>query len=216
MPTKKRKAAAARPATPITAVETKPAEAVRFSAFARKIIEGVKDRLEGEFESFLGHSNVEEQRLMLNILGDYDNRCMGENPRSPGEYEIFLYSAIERQVSGDVCVVLPHDDMVPQVEEFIAALEKKRKPKNWLERTKPETQDGTETRLSRQFRNEMEFFARDAGKQSMSLMFDILARWNSLANDPQMKKFDNTLAAAAEMELDKLRAKAAAEKAVAA
>ncbi len=42
-------------------------------------------------------------------------------------------------------------------------------------------------------------------------MLGILARWNEIANDPGMNTLPNTLAVAAEMELDALRAKIAAK-----
>jgi hypothetical protein len=42
-------------------------------------------------------------------------------------------------------------------------------------------------------------------------MSDILARWNELYRDPEITALPDVLAAAAEMELDALRAKNAAE-----
>ena len=42
---------------------------------------------------------------------------------------------------------------------------------------------------------------------------NIFARWNELARDPDLDTLPNTLAIAAQIELDKLRADTAAEKA---
>jgi hypothetical protein len=170
-----------------TVAEPKTDEQPRFSAFTRKIFAQVKDPLEGQFERFLEDATVEEQRLMIEILSDRESRTCGGRPRSPGEYEIGLYSAIESQISDCVCVVLPHDDMAPQVEDFIAAPERRRKPRKAAEYVpyKPETNEEIVKRFSARFRAEVELFARDAGRPSLGLMIDILARWNQIHADPE-------------------------------
>jgi hypothetical protein len=215
--TKSQHASTTNPATPISSVpEKQPAESARLSAFTRKVFARVKDRLETEFESFLECSTVEEQRLLIEILNDHSNRSSYAKPRSPGAYEISLYGAIERQVSNCICVVVPEDDMVPQVEEFIAALERKggSKKRN-AEPFKSPTDNEITASFAHRFLVESQLFVERAGQPSLRLMLDMLARWNEIQNDPETGKLKNILAVAAEIELDKLRAKTAAESAAA-
>ncbi|MGA2713294.1 MAG: hypothetical protein ABSG41_09310 [Bryobacteraceae bacterium] len=214
MPTTKRNRPAQSLATPITE-HPKPVDKQppALSEFARQVYEQVKVRLEGEFESFEEHSTIEEKRLLIEILNDHMNRSSGGRPRSPGEYEIPLYSAIERQISGRTCVVIDDDHMVPQVEEFIAAMERKSWKRKPYDPSKRDTEDEIRDRFEASFRREVDLFARDAGQPSFLLMKDILARWNELAHDPGAGKLPNVLAVAAEMELDRLRAETAAEEA---
>ena len=182
------------------------------SKFARQIYQNVKDRLEGEMNDFLEDATLEEARFMIEVLNHRSNNTFGL-PRGPGEYEIPIYSAIQDQMDcGSAIVVVSDSDMVPKVEEFIAALEKKRWRKPPYDPRKPaETEDEILDRFERSFRSEIDLFARDAKRPSFILMGAILARWNELARDPDIKKLPNTLAVAAEMELDRYRAETVVE-----
>jgi hypothetical protein len=177
---------------------------------ARQIYEQVQSRLKSEFGHFREYSTLEEKRLLIEILNDHTNRS-GSLARRPGEHEVALYSAIQRQLDDCLCVVVPCDDWVPLVENFIAALHRKTWKRAPYDPSKRETADELRDRLAKSFRSEVEIFARDAGQPSLSLMRDILARWNELAHDPELKGFPNTLEVAAQIELDKLRADTAAE-----
>jgi hypothetical protein len=176
---------------------------------ARQVYAQVKYRLENEMDGFLENATLEEARFMIEVLNQRSSNTFGV-PRGPAEYEIPIYSAIQDQIDcGSACVVVPNQDMISKVEEFIAALETKRWKKpahNWNA-----TEDEILDRFERSFRSEVELFARDAKRPSFILMRDILSRWNELARDPEIGALPNTLAIAAEMELEKLRAKTAAE-----
>jgi len=193
------------------ATEIKPAAEPKPTEFVRKIHACVSDRLESEFEHFREHANIEEKRLMIEILNEHMNRSGYHGaPRSPIDREIYLYSAIERQLSDNVCVVVPRDEMVPYIEDFINKLDRRWPPKSHSSR-KPESEDEIMERFASNFRTEIELFARDAGKPSFWLMSKIIARWNEINRDSQARKVPNILAVAAEIELEKLLAEKAAE-----
>jgi hypothetical protein len=205
----KRAAAPAQISAPTENEKTIAKPSPALSKFARQVYESVKDRLEYKFEGFLEGATLEELRFMIEVMGDWDNRNSYGRPRSPGDFEIPIYGAIQRQLDGNICVVVPDDEMVGPVEEFIVALQKKRwKPAPYKTDT-PEKE--IRAGFEESFRSDADLFARDAGLPSFRLMRDILARWNELHRDPEINKLPNTLAIAAEMELDKYRAEAAAE-----
>lgn len=180
------------------------------SRFAHQVYVQVKARLENEIEGFLEDATLEESRFMIEVLNDRSQSLVA--PRFPGEYEIPLFSAIQKQLEGYpyACVIVPDQGMVPQVEKFIAALEKKSTRARSDSHHTP-TEEEARDRFAACFRGQVELFARDAGRHSLVLMRDILARWNEMQSDPEMTDEPNLLAAAAELELDSRRAAMAAK-----
>ncbi len=192
----------------IAEVPARSKDAVRISAVARQIRKQVNESLRSQLESFAENAALEEQRFMIEVMREWDGRSGMGSPRRISDHEVPLYGAIQRQLDDCLCVVVPRDEMVDRVNEFINALDKEPiRPKT----RQPVTEDDITARLERQFRAEFELFARDAKQPSLRLMLGILARWNEIANDPGMNTLPNTLAVAAEMELDALRAKIAAK-----
>ncbi len=187
----------------------KDANEVRFSKTARLIFARVKEQLESYFESFLKHANIEEQRLMTELLMQHDNRSGFGQPRGISDYEIPLISAIERLMSDKICVVLPNDHYLERVNEFIAALDRKCHSKPVPRYQKSE--DECRAEWAKDVRRGVEIFARDAGVPSLRLMTEILGRWNEIAHDPEAHSHPNVPAVAAEVELDRVRAETAVE-----
>lgn len=149
---------------------------------------------------------------MIEIFNDHGSNNMGPRPRGIGQYEVPICGAIQRQLDDCVCVVVPNDDLIGPVEEFIAELEKKRyKRKPW--QPGQYSHDELIEQHEETFRSEVELFARDANMPSFMLMHSIFGRWNELVRDPELTTLPNTLAVAVQIELDKLRADTAAEKA---
>jgi hypothetical protein len=198
----------------IPAVDSTPAITSRAAnpiAILRKVRERLKDHLADQFEGFIDKSTYEEQRFLSEILNDRDGMFGPAKPRGPSEHEVPLFSAIQLNIDGNHCVPVPDSDMVPAVEEFITALERARSRISPKVAKAPETNEQINERLGRRFRAEVELFHRDAGRASLSLMLDILARWNELWGDKSLAPVPNQLAVAVEIELAKHKAKVAVE-----
>jgi hypothetical protein len=194
-----------------TSGSAEPKPARKDSArIARQIYQTAKDELEGNLERFVERSSMEEKRFINAVLVDWGSINFGR-PRDLGEYEVPIYSAVQLNIDGLHCLAIPDDDMIPRIEEFIAALERKSwRAKHRSDWPNKESSAAIRDRFAHSFRTDVEMFAREAGLPSLRFMRDILVRWSEIAHDPEGIKVLNALAAAVEMELNALRADTAA------
>ncbi len=146
----------------IAEVPARLKDAVRFSAVARQIRKQVNESLRSQLESFAENAALEEQRFMIEVMREWDGRSGMGSPRRISDHEVPLYGAIQRQLDDCLCVVVPRDEMVDRVNEFINALDKEPIRPNTRQ---PVTEDDITARLERQFRSEFELFARDANNR---------------------------------------------------
>ncbi|HZL56613.1 MAG TPA: hypothetical protein VFC21_06020 [Bryobacteraceae bacterium] len=190
----------------------------RYAKVAERIRRTAKDRLEGHFKEYLAQANPEEIHAMTAILDEWDQHihfALTGQANPPLSREVALYSAIEWQLNQCHAVTVPNDDMIPLVEAYIQELSTSYDLKKLIAGQQPQSEH---ERLEGQLRREMEVFFQDAGMPSLKFMRRVIALWNELATDPDIRKAVNDkkitnilLAVAMEIEIPRAQAEAYAD-----
>lgn len=201
----------------VPAIQPSAARKPRLSleGLVESVRQRVRDEVESQFDAFMDSASSEDMRILFGILNDHASSAVrGDRGRPLARREVpGLLAAILNQVNNTFAAYVEVRD-----EKLLAAAERCMVE---LERKSYQIKTAPKSDLDARLQAELALFSEESGEFSKEYLLRVIARWNELRRDPNVRaalndEGESLFEAAFEIEYGRRVAEHAAKNAIAA